>query len=281
MAAVNFARVPTIAAIVVVALLATATLTLAASSNGPTPVQDASAGAEQPFLVVPDVRRQVYVFAKGSLEQAGFAWKVSGPVQGYAANLVVFQTPAPGTRVLADGAPTIKLQLSRNPSYKQQGLPENESPYTGRPVTFLKPTRKIARAATRPASPAAAVTPSARVAKPKPAVKPAATPARRKPAFAVAGAPLEPADELALPARAKQLRTWLESHKTRSPRSVSHWLYQHNWIVTGARFGWAGGAEALRLLIQVDERAQKLWGVGGKSEQVARRTLAEVEARLR
>ena len=86
---------------------------------------------------------------------------------------------------------------------------------------------------------------------------------------------------MTLTARAKQLRAWLDSHKTRSPRAVNHWLYQHNWIVTGAGFGWSGGAEALRVLIEVDQRAQKLWGVGGKSEQVARRTLAEVKARLR
>ncbi|MDX6398326.1 MAG: hypothetical protein QOJ43_1734 [Gaiellaceae bacterium] len=278
MAAVNFARVPTIAAIVVVALLATATLTLAASSNGPAPVTAAPA-VEQPSLVVPDVRRQVYVFAKGSLEQAGFAWKVTGSVQGYAANIVSSQTPIPGTRVVADGAPIIKLQLSRNSSYQQQGLPENESPYTGRPVRYLTATRKVARATSKPetARPATPATPAAPAAKPKPAAKPAS----RKPAFAVAGAPAEPTDEMTLPARAKQLRTWLDSHQTRSPRAVNHWLYQHNWIVTGARFGWSGGAEALRLLIQVDERVQKLWGVGGKSEQVARRTLAGVEARLR
>jgi hypothetical protein len=62
---------------------------------------------------------------------------------------------------------------------------------------------------------------------------------------------------------------------------VDHWLYQHNWIVTGARFGWSGGAEALRVLIQVDRRVQQLWGVGGKSELMARQSLAEVEARLR
>jgi hypothetical protein len=279
MTAVSFARLPTIVAIGVVALLATATLTLAASSSAPTPVQAASTEVEQPFLIVPDVRRQAYVFAKGSLEQAGFAWEVSGSVRGYAANTVSSQTPAPGTRVVADGAPIIHLQLSRNPSYAQQGLPDDASPYSGRPVKLLG-AKRTTRAASPTAAPAR-VAPT--VAKSKPAVKPkpAAKPAARKAAFVVAGAPREPSDEIALPARAQQLRTWLESHKTRSPRAVNHWLYQHNWIVTGAGFGWSGGAEALRVLIQVDERAQKLWGVGGKSEQVARRTLAEVKARLR
>lgn len=272
MTAVSFARLPTIAAIVVVAVLATATLTMAASSGAPAPAPAAATEVEQPFLIVPDVRRQAYVFAKGSLEQSGFAWKVSGPVRGYAANTVSSQTPAPGTRVVADGAPIIHLQLSRNASYPQQGLPDDASPYSGRPAKLVGAKRKVGPAATPKPS-----------ATPKPVVKPkpAAKPATRKPAFAVAGAPGEPSDEMTLTARAQQLRSWLESHKTRSPRTVKYWLYQHNWIVTGAGFGWSGGAEALRVLIQVDERAQKLWGVGGKSEQLARRTLAEVKARQR
>ena len=278
MTAVSFARVPTIAAIVVVAMLATTTLTLAASSNGPVPVETAHTEVEQPFLVVPDVRRQAYVFAKGSLEQAGFAWRVSGPVRGFAANMVSSQAPAPGTRVVADGAPIINLQLSRNSSYEQQGLPENASPYKGRPVKLLVTKRKV-RAALPPATTPAPT--AAPVAKPATKPKRATKPALRKPAFAVSGAPVEPSDEMTLTARAKQLDAWLKTHETRSPRNVNHWLYQHNWIVTGAGFGWSGGAEALRVLIQVDERAQKLWGVGGKSEQVARRTLAEVKARLR
>jgi beta-lactam-binding protein with PASTA domain len=273
MTAVLFARVPAIAAIVVVALLATATLTLAASSNRAAPAQAAPEALEPPSLVVPDVRRQAYVFAKGALEQAGFAWKVSGPVQGYAANIVSSQTPAPGTRVLADGAPTISLQLSRNSSYEQEGLPESESSYKGRPVRFLVAKRKVARAVP-PAKPAPAAKP---VRKPKLTAKPST----RKPAFLVKGAPAEPSGEMTLLARATKLRAWLEANKSRSPRAVDHWLYQHSWIVTGASFGWSGGAEALRMLIEVDERAQKLWGVGGKSEQVARRTLAEVKARPR
>ena len=276
-----FARVPTVAAIVVVALLATATLTLAATSSQPAPVQIAPTPVDQPSLIVPDVRRQAYVFAKGSLEQAGFAWKVSGSVKGYAANVVAVQSPAPGTRVVANGAPIISLQLSRNSSYKQEGLPENASPYKGRPVKVFVAKRAVARAA--------AETP---VRAAKPAVKPVAkqtlktatapkavSPADRKPAFVERGAPTEPRDEIALTTRATKLATWLESHKNRTPRNVNHWLYQHNWIVTGAGFGWHDGSGALRVLIEVDERVQKLWGVGGKSEKVARRVLAEVKAR--
>jgi hypothetical protein len=62
---------------------------------------------------------------------------------------------------------------------------------------------------------------------------------------------------------------------------VDHWLYQHNWIVTGARFGWSQGAEALRTLILVDRRVQELWSVGARSERLARQALTDVEKRSR
>ena len=213
-----FARVPTVAAIAVVAVLATATLTLAATSSSPSaPVPGSSEPAAQPYLVVPDVRRQAYVFAKGALEQSGFAWKVSGSVQGYAANVVATQSPAPGTRVVANGAPTISLELSRNPSYKQEGVPENASPFKGHPVKLAVTTQAPARtpaSETETAAPAAdpVAKPAAKpAAKPKPKAvnAPKAAPAARKPAFVAPGAPKEPLDEIALPARAKQLGTWL------------------------------------------------------------------------
>ena len=273
-----FGRVPALAVFVLVAVLATATLTLAATnSSSPQPVVP-STEPEQAYLVVPDVRRQAYVFAKGALEQAGFAWKVGGAVQGFAVNVVASQTPAPGTRVLAQGAPIVTLGLARNPAYKEEGLPENASPYAGRPpqlVGVKKPAPASAKAA------AAAPTPKPAAAKPKPlnAPKPAAKASARKPAFLVPGAPAEPLDEISLTQRAKELATWLEAHPTRTVETVDHWLYQHNWIVTGAAFGWSGGAEALRTLISVDRRAQELWGVGVRSESLARRTLAVVEAK--
>jgi hypothetical protein len=84
-----------------------------------------------------------------------------------------------------------------------------------------------------------------------------------------------------LTARATALAAWVEAHPNRTPAAVNHWLYQHNWIVTGARFGWSQGAAALRTLIAVDSRVQELWSVGGRSETLARRTLANVEARSR
>ena len=273
-----FGRLPRVGVIVCAIGLVTGTLAFAASSTLSPPATPAAtpvAAALEP-LVVPDVRKQAYVFAKGSLEQNGFAWRVEGSVPGFAANVVVSQSPAPGARVIADGAPIIVLRLSRNGSYEQEGVPENVSPYAGKParlVGAVQPKRKTAQTT-------AAALPKPAKAKPKaaPKPKPAATGAR-KPAFTVAGAPAEPLDEIVLSARAKQLAAWVEKHPRRSRANVDHWLYQHNWIVTGAGFGWANGAQALRTLIAVDERVQKLWGVGAQSEQVARRTLAEVQAR--
>ena len=272
-------RLPRVGVIVCAIGLVTGTLAFAANSTLSSPTTPAAApvAAELEPLVVPDVRKQAYVFAKGSLEQGGFAWRVEGSVPGFAANVVVSQSPAPGAQVIADGAPIIVLRLSRNGSYKQEGIPENVSPYAGKPARLVgsaQPKRKPAQAA------AAAVTKPAK-AKPKatPKPKPAAAAAARKPAFTVAGAPAEPLDEIVLSARAQQLAAWVEKHPRRSRAGVDHWLYQHNWIVTGAGFGWANGAQALRTLIAVDERVQRLWGVGAQSEQVARRTLAEVEAR--
>ena len=281
-------RLPRVALIAFALVLVTATLAFAASSTLSTPtaapVAAPVAAAPEP-LVVPDVRRQAYVFAKGSLEQGGFAWRVEGGVPGYAANVVVSQAPAPGTRVIADGAPIVVLRLSRNGSYAEEGVPENVSPYKG------KPARLVGSAAPKPAAkkpaakpkPARAKAGAGKQAQPKTKPTPKARPkaAARKPAFTVAGAPAEPLDEILLSARAKRLAAWVERHPRRTRAGVAHWLYQHNWIVTGARFGWADGAAALRTLIAVDERVQRLWDVGSESEQVARRALAEVEERSR
>ena len=93
--------------------------------------------------------------------------------------------------------------------------------------------------------------------------------------------PKEPQDEIALPERARRLEAWLDAHPKPTNANVSHWLYQHEWIVTGARFGWWHGAEALKILIRVDERVQRRWGIGAKSEGAARRALATVRAKSR
>ena len=286
MSAGVFGRLPRVGVIACAIALVTGTLAFAATStlsSPQTPAATPVASAPEP-LVVPDVRKQAYVFAKGSLEQNGFAWRVEGSVPGFAANVVVSQSPQPGARVIADGAPIVVLHLSRNGSYAQEGLPENASPYAGKPARLVgsvtpKPvTPKPAKVKPKPARAPAAVAP--KPAAPKPAAAKPAT-AARKPAFTVAGAPAEPADEITLNARAKQLAAWVEKHPRRSLANVDHWLYQHNWIVTGAQFGWAHGAEALRTLVAVDARVQKLWGIGDQSELVARNALAEVEERSR
>jgi len=101
---------------------------------------------------------------------------------------------------------------------------------------------------------------------------------RRPAAFHVPGAPKEPLDEIPLPARARRLEAWLTRGPDPTAANQRHWLYQHAWIVTGARFGWWHGAEALRILIRVDRRVESQWSVGYRSEAAARFALAAVEA---
>jgi hypothetical protein len=263
---------PRFAVIVVGCLLASAAVTFAAEGTGGSSAapEAAPAPAAPVVLVVPDVRDQAYVFAKGTLEDEGFAWKVEGAVKGYAANVVASQSPAPGTRVTDTGAPVVTLQLSRNAKYGQKGEPENESSY---PATALKLADHVAAppqpAAPAPPKPAAKAAPKKKVAaKPRPVERPAA--------FAVPGAPAEPLDEMPLDERARRLAAWLERHPKPSNANANHWLYQHQWIVTGARFGWWHGAEALEILVQVDRRVEQLWGVGSKSRALAEQTLADV-----
>jgi PASTA domain len=263
----------------VVALLATAALTYAADRQiSSAPRATPQVKAVPLTLVVPDVRRQAYVFAKGILVDAGFAWKVRGGVQGFSANTVASQSPLPGTRVLDTGAPTIMLTLSRNGKYGQKGTPEDSSPYPGTPLRLA-----ALASATQTVQPAAkpAAKPEPAAAKPA-AAKPTASsklPQSRPAAFRVPGAPKEPLDEVPLTTRAKQLAVWLEAHPKPTDANVKHWLYQHEWIVQGAKFGWWHGDEALKLLIKDDRRAEALWGIGAKSQKVARAALAEVEAR--
>lgn len=263
---------PRIAALVLVALAATAGMTFAAGggSRAATPAAQPAAKKTTATLVVPDLRNQAFVFAKGQLRDLGLAWRVSGGVRGFAANTVVGQSPAPGTKLLDTGAPLITVTLARNGKYGEQGEPEDASPYSGTVV-------RVASAAAKPAVPAAPATPKPAAtpkAQPRPAVR-----VKRTPDFVVPGAKPEPLDEMPLPARAAALGKWLDSNRQKSAAAARYWLYQNAWIVAGARLGWWHGAEALRTLIAVDRRAQQLWGIGAKSEAVARRALAEVEAR--
>ena len=274
---------PRFVALPLAALLGTATLTFAANKQltAPTSPPQPTASALPQVVIVPDVRRQAFVFAKGTLEDAGFAWKVVGSVQGYAANTVATQTPAAGTRVVDTGAPVIQLTLKANKSYGQKGSPENAAPWAG---TALKVAGAPVAPAETPApaaapKPAAAPVPKPKaVAKPKHVAKPQTS---RTPAFVVAGAPKEPLYEIPLTARAEALGKFVAAHPEPTNAAVQHFLYQHSWIVTGAQFGWSNGAEALKVLIEVDGKAQAAWGSGAKSEAVARAALARVEAKSR
>jgi PASTA domain len=257
-------RLPRLAVLGVVLLLASATLAVGAAKRMAAVPQGAPAPVAVATVVVPDVTGQAFVFAKGTLEDTGLAWKVVGSVHGYAANKVLKQTPAAGTKLKDTGAPTITVTLERT-AYPEKGEPEDVSPYIG---TSVQP---IGLPKTTPA-PVAPVVPKAPPA--KAAAKPAAA-AARAPDFDVAGAPQEPQDEMPLPQRARLLSTWIATH-AKTKANVRHFLYQHSWIVTGARFGWWHGAEALRLLISADRAAQQRWRVGEKSELVARAALAAV-----
>ncbi len=262
-------------------VLATAAFTLAADKTsiiGPQPATTASP-APPPVLTVPSVDSQAFVFAKGILEDAGFGWRVSGPVHGYAGNTVVSQSPAAGTHVIDTGAPMIVLRLARGP-YAEKGAPEDSSSYHATAIK-LAGARHV-QAAPKPAAskkvPAKKIVP-AKKPKPKAKAKPASTktpPAARPPAFAVKGAPKEPLDEITLKARADRLAAWVGTHPGHTSKNVNRWLYQHAWIVDGANFGWSHGEQALAELIAIDRRVEQMWGVGRRSEKVARAALARV-----
>jgi hypothetical protein len=275
---------PRLIALIVIWLLAAASWTLAAGGPQTPPAAPAAGEPTTPeVLVVPDVRRQAYVFSKGILQDAGFAWRVEGPVRGYAANTVVSQTPAPGVRVVDNGAPTVVLRLNRSGEYDERGVPENRSSYKGTAVVLLsnwQAAQKEKAATTTETQPVATTTTSAPPAAPSPAPEQGEEGvAYRKPDFVVEGAPREPADEMPLPQRALALEKRAAALAKPSRKFVRHWLYQHSWLVTGARFGWQGGDDALQTLIQVDRSLYVRFGFGARSERVARRALVYVESR--
>ncbi|MFL5946231.1 MAG: PASTA domain-containing protein [Gaiellaceae bacterium] len=249
----------------VVLLLASATLAVGAAKRMAAVPQGAPAPVPVAAVTVPDITGQAFVFAKGTLEDGGFAWKVVGNVHGYSVNNVAKQIPVAGTKLKDTGAPTVTVTLERS-AYAETGEPEDVSPYFGTSVQPIGLPKAVAPV-TAPATP-----------QPSAAAKPAVAKTTRAPDFVVAGAPKEPQKELPLPQRAKLLSSWLAGH-SRSPANVRRFLYQHSWIVTGAKFGWWHGAQALRELIAADHAAQKRWGIGRKSALVARAALAEVEAR--
>ena len=296
MAARLTAFLPRLVALTVIWLLGAATYTLAADTVPTAKHEAKKAEASKPHvLTVPDVRRKAYVFAKGILQDAGFAWRVQGSVKGYSANTVTVQNPAPGTKVIDNGAPVVVLGLSRNSAYGESGLPENTAPYRGTTVVLVSDWAKDqhgAKTSTEETT-TASTAPTTTEAAPTTDTAPTTTEdtgtttggqqdeATREPDFEVPGAPAEPADEITLPARARALERKVAAASKPSPRLVNFWLYQHSWIVTGARFGWHDGAEALKILIGVDKTLQRRFGFGAKSEFVARRALEYVEAQAK
>jgi hypothetical protein len=299
MAARLTALLPRFLALTVIWLLGAATYTLAADT---VPIakheKNAEAAAKPHVLTVPDVRKKAYVFAKGILQDAGFAWRVDGNVKGFSANTVTVQRPAPGTKVIDNGAPLVVLSLSRNTTYGESGLPENSAPYKATRIVLvsdwardqIEPTTSgetettSTETATTTTAPAATTTaPVATTTEPAATTTEPEQPQEktRKPDFEVAGAPVEPANEMPLPDRARALEHRLAGKGKPSQRLINFWLYQHSWIVTGARFGWHDGAQALRILIKVDQSLERRFGFGARSEVVARRALAYVEAQAK
>jgi PASTA domain len=295
--------VPRLVALTAVWLLATTALTYAAAQRiGTVPPATATTAATTTAApavkVVPDVRRQPFVFAKGTLGDDGFSWRVEGSVRGFASNTVVSQSPAAGSRLIDTGAPLIVLRLARGG--KESGLPEDVSTTAATATKLVDLATAASKRVARARVVASAVAPAAKVAvaKKKVAVakKTVAAPTKKKqvaaarpshrrprwpqnrpPAFTVAGAGREPLDEMPLAVRAKLLLDWLQTGPKPTDPNVKRWLYQHAWIVAGARMGWWQGDEALQTLVAADNRVWALWGIGARSRSIARQTLAEVE----
>jgi hypothetical protein len=277
------AMLPRLFALTAIGLLAATSLTFASATRKLDEKESEAAPiqAGPNTLRVPDVRGQAYVFAKGILEDAGFSWRVVGPVKGYAANLVTVQNPAPGVEVLDNGAPRIELRLERNPDYAERGLPENTSSFAGSELRLADDPLPAAEQ-DEPAEPAeneqdAEPKPSDEAVDGKPSEEEKPESEGREPDFVVPGAPPEPADEMPLPDRARLVEQRIQAVRRPTPALVDWWLYQHSWIVTGAEFGWHKGAEALRILIRVDRSIESRWGFGARSTAAAKRALAEVE----
>jgi len=133
----RFLTLPRLTAVAATGLLVSATISLAADKPArPKPAAQPHAAKRQ-VLVVPDVTHQLFVFASGALEDGGFGWRVRGAVHGFPANVVVSQSPKPGTRVLDTGAPAVTLRLARG-SAPQLGQPQDRSPYG---ASVIRPAR--------------------------------------------------------------------------------------------------------------------------------------------
>ena len=89
-----FARIVALTAILV---LGSATISFAADSKfGAATTPNKVTVAPPRLVTIPDVRGQAYVFAKGTLEEGGFAWRVAGAVQGTRPTPSSRRCPPPG-----------------------------------------------------------------------------------------------------------------------------------------------------------------------------------------
>jgi len=122
----RFRMLLSLVGVALAALLTSATITFAMTGD-PSPDVESPPQIRPVTAVVPEVVGLPYVFAKGMLSDAGYAWRVEGEVEGYAGNIVASQKPAPGTKLAAKDASPIVLHLKRNPEYQERGVPENSS----------------------------------------------------------------------------------------------------------------------------------------------------------
>jgi hypothetical protein len=282
------AVLPRLVVVLLVFALGTAGLTFAAAQQmaSQTAPPAATTPAQPVTLVVPDVDRQAYVFAKGILQDAGFAWRLGPGARGFAPYTVISQSPAPGTKVVDTGAPLVTLRLAATAGYKEsKHTPDGGSPYAGTAIRLADVATNITPTAPKlkpKVAPKQAAKPRARLTKTKAkTAKRSAAVARRKPDFVVHGARKEPASEIPLTVRARRLDAWVKAHPNVDDAVARYWLFQNSWIVTGARLGWWHGAQALQTLIAADERAQREWGIGNRSAAEARSALGFVRSQRR
>jgi hypothetical protein len=176
-------------------------------------------------------------------------------------------------------APPAATTTAKPPAAKPAAT--TAKPATTTAKTTAKPPTTTTVATTTAAKPPATTTTAppkaAAVAAPKATGKTAYS--ARPPAFLLPrNAHRERAGELPLPVRADKLMRFVHAHKKPTNPIVKHWLVQHAWITAGARFGWWHGAEALKTLIATDRLVEAEWGIGYRSEAVARAALAYVHA---
>ena len=126
------AVLPRLVLVLLAFALGTATLTFAASERmaSQTAPPAATTPARPVTLVVPDVDKQAYVFAKGILQDAGFAWRLGPGARGFAPYTVISQSPAPGTKVVDTGAPLVTLRARADGGLRSRGT----HPMTARPT---------------------------------------------------------------------------------------------------------------------------------------------------